>query len=326
MLPTFPSPARAAAALAAAAVLLVAAPAALGATKPTVSTGAAHSIAPTSAVVTGTVNPGGLPTTFYVQYGPTKAYGLQSGTGELAPSASSHPVAIPLSNLAANTLYHYRVVAGNDAGFVMGADRTLTTARVPLSLGQIVVTPSPVPYGSAATLQGILSGTGNGGREVVLQASTWPFLAGYAQVGNPEVTLANGAYTFVLPPLLVDANFRVVTTSSPAVVSSVAYVGVSVQVSARARVHRLRRGAQVTVSGRVAPAENGALVYIQKLFGRSGWRTLRTVRARGTTGNFSVYSGTARVSRGGFFRAFARIADNGHLSAASGPLLVSTRR
>src|SRR5205823_7669376 len=69
--------------LARAAILLaiaaLAAPSAAAAvSKPGVSTANARQVSYSSAVLTGTVNPNGSNTSYYFQYGPTKAYGSQS--------------------------------------------------------------------------------------------------------------------------------------------------------------------------------------------------------------------------------------------------------
>ena len=50
--------------------------------------------------------------------------------------------------------------------------------------------------GDAAVLAGTLSGTGNGGRQVVLQSNPWPYTQGFLNAGNPQVTNANGQYSF----------------------------------------------------------------------------------------------------------------------------------
>ena len=69
------------------------------------------------------------------------------------------------------------------------------TAKVPLSLRS-----SPRPtrslFGGTVTVQGTLSGTGNADRAVVLQANPFPYTAGFQNVGNPELTTANGGFSF----------------------------------------------------------------------------------------------------------------------------------
>ncbi len=62
---------------------------------------------------------------------------------------------------------------------------------MPLSLA-IVATPDPVSFGAAVTIQGTLSGTGNAGRAIVLQGNPFPFTAGFQDIGNTELTNAQG--------------------------------------------------------------------------------------------------------------------------------------
>ena len=100
---------------------------------PVVSTGAASSITPSSARVAGTIHPGGEPTAYYVEYGPTTAYGQRRPVPDasLGFSLGATAVAVDLMELSASTLYHYRFVATNSKGTTMGADAIFTTAAPP---------------------------------------------------------------------------------------------------------------------------------------------------------------------------------------------------
>lgn len=71
------------------------------------------------------INPGGLQTTYSVQYGNTTAYGTETTTAKLSPVVST--VSVPLAGLQPNTEYHFRFVLGNSDGRVIGQDETLTT-------------------------------------------------------------------------------------------------------------------------------------------------------------------------------------------------------
>src|SRR5437763_500684 len=51
---------------------------ATGSTMPVVTTGPTYQVRTTSAVLNGTVNPEGQPTTWFFQYGTSTAYGLQT--------------------------------------------------------------------------------------------------------------------------------------------------------------------------------------------------------------------------------------------------------
>ena len=92
-----------------------------------------------SAQLNGAVNPNGLSTTFYFQWGITAAYGnvtstqsAGSGTGVIAVSAN-------LSGLTAGVVYHYRLVATNSAGTNYGLDITFIP-RVAVTVTRVAVT------------------------------------------------------------------------------------------------------------------------------------------------------------------------------------------
>jgi hypothetical protein len=104
------------------------APASAAAAPPTATTGSPSNVGPTSATVSGTVNPNGQSTRYFFRYGTTASYGLQttpagagSGTGNVAVHAA-------LDGLTPNTTYHYQLVSTSSAGTTDGADQTLTTA------------------------------------------------------------------------------------------------------------------------------------------------------------------------------------------------------
>jgi hypothetical protein len=93
---------------------------------PVVSTNPATNVASSSATLNGSVDPHGLTTTVYFQYGTTTSYGSttpsQTKTGNTYQSISAN-----ISGLTASTTYHFRIVATNTAGTRHGSDRTFTT-------------------------------------------------------------------------------------------------------------------------------------------------------------------------------------------------------
>ncbi len=100
-------------------------------TPPTVTTVSADTITTNSATVNGTVNPNGLETTYYFQYGETIVYGSESS--HLSAGSGDNTVAVEaaLSGLTPGTLYHYRLLASNATGINYGGDMTFTTATPP---------------------------------------------------------------------------------------------------------------------------------------------------------------------------------------------------
>jgi hypothetical protein len=93
---------------------------------PVAITNPATSIASFSATLKGTVDPHGLSTTVYFQYGRSTSYGSrtpnQTKTGNNYQNVSAN-----ISGLSAHTTYHFRIVASNTAGTRYGTDRTFTT-------------------------------------------------------------------------------------------------------------------------------------------------------------------------------------------------------
>jgi hypothetical protein len=104
---------------------------------PTVTTGAASSITSTTAVIGGEVDPEGLETHYYVQYGSDGEYnysapsapGLNAGSAEgtVTLGAAGVPL-VTLTELAPGTTYDYRLVAVNGDGITYGSPQSFTTA------------------------------------------------------------------------------------------------------------------------------------------------------------------------------------------------------
>jgi len=79
-----------------------------------------------SARLKGSVNPHGLSTTVYFQYGRTPAYGSRTPNQTKTGSTYQNVSAI-LPNLSSRTTYHFRVVATNSFGTRYGGDKSFTT-------------------------------------------------------------------------------------------------------------------------------------------------------------------------------------------------------
>ncbi len=103
------------------------------ASPPTAVTGAASGVGPTGATVGGTVNPNGQPTTWYVEYGTTTAYGSKTAAQDAGSGTTSKAVSIGLSGLGAGKTYHFRLVAQSSAGTTTGLDATFVTAEPPVA-------------------------------------------------------------------------------------------------------------------------------------------------------------------------------------------------
>ena len=197
---------------------LLAGPSLVSAAIPGASTGGAEAIAPDGARLTGSVDPNGEPTSYVFEYGTTRRYGSRTPDQGAGRGTSPRRVTAPVSGLQPNTVYHYRVVASNASGVRSGEDRTFRTRRQPLGL-QIAANPNPVTFNFASTISGQLTGTGNAGRQVQLQARPFPYTAPFANFGNPVVTDANGGFAFPLLAVPATAQYRAVAVDRPSVVS-----------------------------------------------------------------------------------------------------------
>ncbi len=104
-----------------------------------VVTGKPPSVSGTTAAFSGSVDPNGLPTTAFFQYGLDAKY---RGAGPLAFTQSTpvqslgadfsiHSVSASVTGLVPNALYHARLVAANSAGTTAGPDITFTTLKTP---------------------------------------------------------------------------------------------------------------------------------------------------------------------------------------------------
>jgi predicted outer membrane repeat protein len=119
---------------------------------PAVTTNPATNVASLSATLNGSLDPNGLSTTVYFQYGTTTGYGSatpsQTKTGNTSKSVSAN-----VPGLAASTTYHFRIVATNSGGTTYGSDRTFTTLS---PTGPPVVTTNPATNVASfsATLNG----------------------------------------------------------------------------------------------------------------------------------------------------------------------------
>jgi hypothetical protein len=304
-------------ALAALAGCAIAPAGAAAATAPAVTTGAARSISYASATLNGTVNPHGQDTTYFFQYGPTRAYGSQTALADAGSGTATVHVQLAVSGLQPVTKYHFRLIAVNASGASTGGDSSFTTKKVPLSLA-ILAAPNPVEFGGTAFIAGALSGTGSGGAQVVLQANPFPYLQGFANVGNPEVTMANGSFSFPVIGLGTVTQFRVVATSPKRVVSPVAVEYVAVRVASH--IGRARRARHARIYGTVAPAADGAQVGILRIVhGRGVLVGGTTLHHRNATS--SSFSRVVPVQPGAY-RVLVRVTSGAQISNYGRTLLI----
>jgi hypothetical protein len=105
---------------------------------PTATTGSATNITTNSATLTGTVNPNGLATTVYFQWGTSPSYGNSTPSQSIGSGTSTVNVSANLSGLLPNTTYYYRIVASNSAGTTYGSGMSFRTNSLPPATNRLL--------------------------------------------------------------------------------------------------------------------------------------------------------------------------------------------
>jgi hypothetical protein len=262
----------------------------------------------------GTVNPRGTETTCYFQYGTTTAYGAQTPTTPVGSGITGVKVNQAISGLQSGATYHFRIVAVSAAGTSDGVDRTFTTKRIPLKF-VIVKASKASTFGSPFSLTGTLSGAGGAGHQVVLQASTFPYLTGFSDLGTPASTNAAGDFTLTAPNLTQTTELRVRTLDAPPIYSQVIKVKIAVLVTLTARP--AGKTGYVRLSGTVAPTEVGAPVELQWVKPTGKMVTVGSTVVRRGTARASRFSAVVRIRHSGDYRALVRVSNGKQVSGSS---------
>ena len=177
--------------------------------------------------------------------------------------------------------------------------------RQPLGVS-LAATPNPLFPGRATTLAGVLSGTGNANRQVVLQSNPFPYTQGFVNASDPHVTDAQGGFSFPVLSVPVNTQFRVLMPANPNVVSPIVVAEAAVHTGVHTRTSRGSRSGVIRFAGFVRPAVDGSAVLVQKLRG-GVWVTIAKTFARSVRGNRSRYVKRVRQRRGGRYRVLAYV-------------------
>ena len=100
---------------------------------PVVVDGQASAVTASTATLNATVDPAGLSTKYYFEYGLTARYGSKTRAVSIGSGTSAVPVSVKLTKLKSGRTYHFRVVATNSAGTSNGIGRVFTTALPAIS-------------------------------------------------------------------------------------------------------------------------------------------------------------------------------------------------
>jgi hypothetical protein len=256
---------------------------------PGASTGSARNITPVRARLTASVDPNGRATTYHFEYGTSTSYGKRTADGGAGSGQSARSVSATITGLKANTRYHYRVVASNDAGVARGRDRSFTTLRNPQGI-TASASPNPAPWSGATTVSGRVSGQGVGGTTVVLERQDFPFSGPFYLVGT-KAAASNGSFSFKVAPLWALARLRLSTRSTIVAVSPIVEVRNALRVGLRAR--RISAG-RVRLQGAVSPAVPNGRATLQKRSPHGRWVRVRRAGVDPLRGGRSRYAFTIR--------------------------------
>jgi hypothetical protein len=227
---------------------------------PTATTGAAQSVGPDSAQLVGSLDTLGRTTTWWFDYGTTTTYGKSTTHRSAGSKAGAQTVTTPLTGLAANTVYHYRLVAKSDGGTRYGADATFTTTGVSL-----VVAAHQVVFGGRIRLTGSVP-THTAGEQVIVFSKAY----GNGSFRSIATVLsgADGVWSYLVRPRIATAYQASWRNGLSA--------AVSIGVHPRVGLTRYRNGHFfVTVSGNRTFAHK--VVQLQRRVG-TRWVTIRRVR------------------------------------------------
>lgn len=253
-----------------------------------------------SATISAAVNPRGLETSYFIQYGPTASYGTQTQPASTT-GTTEVKLAESLTGLQANTTYHFRMVASNAAGTGFGPDRTFVTKKIPLRLDAAAANPNPDVFGSPFSVTGNLSGSEDANQALVLQINPFPYKRGFVDLGNPELSDAAGNFSFAVAPLAASAQLRVAALGPPIIYGPILIEHVSVHLSFHIRAAK-RRGFY-RLYGTVTPALAGAHLGFQWL-GRDGKPvTVSGMVLKRATAHSSRFARTLRLRHRGRYRA-----------------------
>ena len=292
--------------------------------KPRAVTGGAQHVLATSALLTATISPNGIPTSYQFQYGLTTAYGQQTPLTPVGSQTTKVPVGQQVTGLQAGATYHFRVVAVTSTGEVIaGKDHIFrpkgkAKIEVPTSL--------TVTAGSTFILNGTLRGFGAAGRKVQLQASPYPYLESFTSIGAAGTTDAAGRFSFRVANLTTSTQFRVITLDARPLYSTATIVHAALKVTFHVKTSSTP--GFVRLYGTVTPAAVGAHVYFQLLKATRPGKNEATTRyssqfstvAKKGGLTFSRFSIISKIIHGGSYRVFVKVKPGKFVSAYSSPI------
>jgi hypothetical protein len=157
---------------------------------PEVWTLSATAVTATNALLNGTVNPNGYPTTAWFQWGTTTSYGNLTAATDMGSGTSDLPLSLPLDGLTLGVTYHFRIAATNDNGTVYGSDQSFTTTASPPP--EVYTLSATAVSATTATLNGTVNPRG-------YPTGAWFQWGTTTNYGNATTATGMGSGTDALP-------------------------------------------------------------------------------------------------------------------------------
>jgi hypothetical protein len=151
----------------------------------------ATSIGSSKATLNASVNPNGVATAVYFQYGFTTNYGSFSATNSLAAGVIAVAVSNLVTGLTPVTLYHFRVAATNTAGTNAGADLSFTTLSTNASLSGLGLSAGTLTPAFDSNTTSYTSSVANGVTNITVTPTNMDATA------TNQVNVNGGAFTGV---------------------------------------------------------------------------------------------------------------------------------
>lgn len=280
---------------------------------PSVDDRAATAVTGTTATLQARINPRGLATNVYFEYGTSSSYGTRTPTVDVGAGTSTITFTAPVGGLRPNTRYSFRAVATSAAGVARTSNRTFTTSRVPTG---VAITPSTVrpTWGSGLTING--SVTGSGTTPVAVEKLDYPFTGQWVQLAT-ATSNSSGAFNVSVPPLFATTRIRVATRTSTVVTSGVSTINVAVRVGLKTKRLSSRSS---RFEGTVWPSVPSGRASLQRQSRSGRWIPVARTNVSVLSGDRSRYRFTVRRSRTRAmnYRVVVNPRDNGlHVSGTS---------
>ena len=170
---------------------------------PAVTTLAATTVTGNSATLNGTINPNGLATTYYFEWGTTTGYGNSTATLSAGSGSVNVSVSAGLAGLTPGSTYHFRLVGINSDSSTNGGDMSFTP-------GVATVTTTAA---TTITMSGAVTGgnvTSDGGSGITARGVCWATTANPIVAGSHTTDgSGTGTYTSTLTGLSSNTTYHI---------------------------------------------------------------------------------------------------------------------